>query len=55
MVGFREFQDVKVDVVCRYQPSRIPLLKAYKDLLENVHLNEGIDVGTNNNEEDIIM
>ncbi|XP_042436843.1 eukaryotic translation initiation factor 1A-like [Zingiber officinale] len=42
LVGLRDYQDEKADIVFKYMPDEARLLKAYGELLENIHLNEGI-------------
>jgi translation initiation factor 1A len=45
LVGLRDYQDDKADVILKYQPDEARLLKAYGELPENVRLNEGIAGG----------
>ncbi|CAM8904709.1 unnamed protein product [Rhodiola kirilowii] len=45
LVGLRDYQDDKADVILKYMPDEARLLKAYKELPENTRLNEGIAGG----------
>ncbi|KAJ9539163.1 hypothetical protein OSB04_031896 [Centaurea solstitialis] len=51
LVGLRDYQDDKADVILKYMPDEARLLKAYGELPENIRLNEGI-VGGIDDEED---
>lgn len=42
LVGLRDYQDDKADVILKYMPDEARLLKAYGELSENTRLNEGI-------------
>ncbi|CAL9073070.1 unnamed protein product [Musa acuminata var. zebrina] len=42
LVGLRDYQDDKADVIFKYMPDEARLLKAYGELPENTRLNEGI-------------
>lgn len=42
MVGLRDYQDDKADVILKYQPDEARLLKAYGELPDNIRLNEVI-------------
>ncbi|KAK8501755.1 hypothetical protein V6N12_072892 [Hibiscus sabdariffa] len=42
LVGLRDYQDDKADVILKYMPDEARLLKAYGELPENTRLNEGI-------------
>lgn len=45
LVGLRDFQDDKADVVFKFTPDEARLLKAYGELPENIRINEGIGGG----------
>ncbi|KAL7175534.1 hypothetical protein ACSBR2_029186 [Camellia fascicularis] len=45
LVGLRDYQDDKADVIIKYMPDEARLLKAYGELPENTRLNEGIAGG----------
>ncbi|PWA64929.1 Nucleic acid-binding, OB-fold [Artemisia annua] len=45
LVGLRDYQDDKSDVILKYMPDEARLLKAYGELPENIRLNEGIAGG----------
>jgi len=51
LVGLRDYQDEKADVILKYQPDEARLLKAYGELPENIRLNEGIAGGLDEDEE----
>lgn len=51
LVGLRDYQDDKADVILKYQPDEARLLKAYSELPENVRLNEGIAGGMDDEED----
>eukprot|EP00245_Coleochaete_scutata_P002402 TRINITY_DN1312_c0_g2_i1.p1 TRINITY_DN1312_c0_g2~~TRINITY_DN1312_c0_g2_i1.p1 ORF type:complete len:145 (-),score=54.09 TRINITY_DN1312_c0_g2_i1:772-1206(-) len=42
LVGLRDYQDDKADVILKYQPDEARSLKVYGELPENVRLNEGV-------------
>ncbi|KAG6488895.1 eukaryotic translation initiation factor 1A-like [Zingiber officinale] len=42
LVGLRDYQDDKADIIFKYMPDEARLLKAYGELPENIRLNEGI-------------
>lgn len=42
LVGLRDYQDDKADVILKYLPDEARNLKAYKELPENIRLNEGV-------------
>ncbi|KAJ4960152.1 hypothetical protein NE237_020062 [Protea cynaroides] len=42
LIGLRDYQDNKADVILKYMPDEARLLKAYVELPENTRLNEGI-------------
>ncbi|KAH9604153.1 hypothetical protein KSS87_010493 [Heliosperma pusillum] len=42
LVGLRDYQDDKADVILKYMPDEARLLKAYDELPDNIRLNEGI-------------
>jgi translation initiation factor 1A len=42
LVGLRDYQDDKADVILKYQPDEARSLKAYNELPETVRLNEGV-------------
>uniref|UniRef100_A0A1D1YXN4 Eukaryotic translation initiation factor 4C n=1 Tax=Anthurium amnicola TaxID=1678845 RepID=A0A1D1YXN4_9ARAE len=44
LVGLRDYQDDKADVILKYMPDEARLLKAYGELPDNIRLNEGIAV-----------
>ncbi|KAK8931305.1 hypothetical protein KSP39_PZI016271 [Platanthera zijinensis] len=45
LVGLREYQDDKADIILKYMPDEACLLKAYRELPESTPLNEGISGG----------
>ncbi|KAF7141573.1 hypothetical protein RHSIM_Rhsim06G0224000 [Rhododendron simsii] len=51
LVGLRDYQDDKADVILKYMPDEARLLKAYGELPENTRLNEGIAGGIDEEEE----
>jgi translation initiation factor 1A len=51
LVGLRDYQDDKADVILKYQPDEARLLKAYGELPDNVRLNEGIAGGMDEEED----
>ncbi|KAM0958938.1 hypothetical protein ACFX15_023576 [Malus domestica] len=50
LVGLRDYQDDKADVILKYMPDEARLLKAYGELPENTRLNEGIAGGIDDEE-----
>ena len=42
LVGLRDYQDDKADIINKYMPDEARLLKAYKELPDTTKLNEGI-------------
>ena len=44
LVGLRDYQDDKADVILKYMNDEARLLKAYGELPETLRLNEGVDV-----------
>ncbi|KAG6491301.1 hypothetical protein ZIOFF_052639 [Zingiber officinale] len=42
LIGLRDYQDDKADIIFKYMPDEARLLKAYDELPENIRLNEGI-------------
>ncbi|KAI3456869.1 hypothetical protein Pfo_013532 [Paulownia fortunei] len=42
LIGLRDYQDNKADVILKYMPDEARLLKAYGELPRNLKLNEGI-------------
>ncbi|KAG6475303.1 hypothetical protein ZIOFF_064521 [Zingiber officinale] len=42
LVGLRDYQDDKADIIFKYMSDEARLLKAYGELPENIRLNEGI-------------
>ncbi|CAI0383756.1 unnamed protein product [Linum tenue] len=51
LVGLRDYQDDKADVILKYMPDEARLLKAYGELPENTRLNEGIAGGLDEEDE----
>lgn len=51
LVGLRDFQDDKADVILKFMPDEARLLKAYGELPDNVRLNEGIAGGVDEEDE----
>ncbi|KAK6158825.1 hypothetical protein DH2020_006139 [Rehmannia glutinosa] len=51
LVGLRDYQDDKADVILKYMPDEARLLKAYGELPENTRLNEGIAGGLDEEED----
>ena len=45
LVGLRDYQDDKADVILKYMPDEARLLKAYGELPDTTRLNEGIGAG----------
>lgn len=53
LVGLRDYQDDKADVILKYMNDESRLLKAYGELPDTLRLNEGVDVdGPEDNEAD---
>lgn len=44
MIGLRDFQDSKADIILKYTPDEARLLKSYGELADTVKVNEN-DVG----------
>ncbi|KQK18245.1 eukaryotic translation initiation factor 1A [Brachypodium distachyon] len=44
LVGLRDYQDDKADVILKYMNDEARLLKAYGELPDTLRLNEGVDV-----------
>jgi translation initiation factor 1A len=44
LVGLRDYQDDKADVILKYMNDESRLLKAYGELPDTLRLNEGVDV-----------
>ncbi|XP_065860266.1 eukaryotic translation initiation factor 1A-like [Euphorbia lathyris] len=44
LLGLRDYQDDKADVILKYMPDEARLLKAYNELPDNIRLNEGLVV-----------
>ncbi|CAA7023082.1 unnamed protein product [Microthlaspi erraticum] len=51
LVGLRDFQDDKADIILKFMPDEARLLKAYGELPDNVRLNEGIAGGVDEEDE----
>ena len=51
LVGLRDYQDDKADVILKYMPDEARLLKAYGELPETTRLNEGIAGGLDEEDE----
>ncbi|XP_045787887.1 eukaryotic translation initiation factor 1A-like [Trifolium pratense] len=51
LVGLRDYQDDKSDVILKYMPDEARLLKAYEELPDSVRLNEGIAGGLDEDED----
>lgn len=45
LIGLRDYQDDKADVILKYMPDEARLLKVYGELLEDTRLNEGMAGG----------
>jgi hypothetical protein len=45
LVGLRDYQDDKADIILKYMPNEVRLFKAYRELPETTRLNEGIAAG----------
>ncbi|KAL8118974.1 eukaryotic translation initiation factor 1A-like [Apium graveolens] len=54
LVGLRDYQDDKADVILKYMPDEARLLKAYGELPENTRLNEGIAGGLDEEDENAV-
>jgi len=52
LVGLRDYQDDKADVILKYMPDEARLLKAYSELPEGVRLNEGIGGGIDGDDDE---
>jgi translation initiation factor 1A len=52
LVGLRDYQDDKADVILKYMPDEARLLKAYDELPESIRLNEGIAGGMDDHDDD---
>ncbi len=54
LIGLRDFQDLKCDVILKYSPEEARLLKSYKELPESAKINEnGTIEEIENSDEDI--
>ncbi|KAK1376673.1 eukaryotic translation initiation factor 1A-like [Apium graveolens] len=53
LVGLRDYQDDKADVILKYMPDEARLLKAYGELPENTRLNEGIAGGMDDEDDNV--
>ncbi|KAI4305718.1 hypothetical protein L6164_029067 [Bauhinia variegata] len=51
LVGLRDYQDDKADVILKYMADEARLLRAYGELPESIRLNEGIAGGLEDEEE----
>lgn len=40
LLGKRDFQDSRADVILRYTPDEARMLKSYKELPENIRIND---------------
>ena len=54
LVGLRDYQDNKADVIQKYMPDEARNLKTYGELPENAKINEMVQFGDDDDEEDII-
>lgn len=52
LIGLRDFQDGKADVIMKYNPDEARNLKAYKEIPENAKINENPVDGEGELEED---
>ena len=52
LVGLRDFQDSKCDVILKYSPEESRNLKAYGELPDTAKINEGAPVGGGKQEEE---
>lgn len=50
LIGLRDYQDAKADVILRYNPDEARSLKSYGELPENVNID---NIGQGNEEDDI--
>uniref|UniRef100_A0A7S1TBZ0 Eukaryotic translation initiation factor 4C n=1 Tax=Compsopogon caeruleus TaxID=31354 RepID=A0A7S1TBZ0_9RHOD len=53
LVGLREFQDEKADIILRYTPDEARHLKQYGELPEATKINEGVEEGEEMGDEDV--
>lgn len=52
LVGLREFQDAKADVILKYNPDEARNLKAYKEIPDNARINESGGVAAEGDEDE---
>ena len=55
LVGLRDFQDDKADVLLRYNPDEARNLKTYGELPEEAKINESVVGASHEDEEDIVF
>ncbi|XP_027044125.1 eukaryotic translation initiation factor 1A, Y-chromosomal-like [Pocillopora verrucosa] len=53
LLGLRDYQDNKADVILRYNPDEARNLKAYGELPDNIKINENIGQGGEGEEDEI--
>ncbi|XP_014670270.1 PREDICTED: eukaryotic translation initiation factor 1A, X-chromosomal-like [Priapulus caudatus] len=53
LVGLRDYQDAKADVILKYNANEARNLKSYGELPENAKINETVNFGEEGQEDDI--
>merc|ERR1719312_2175663 len=54
LIGLRDYQDAKADVILRYSPDEARNLKSYGEFPESVKINETVDFAEAGNTDDYI-
>ncbi len=54
LVGLRDYQDAKADVILKYNPDEARNLKSYGELPESAKINDTVTFGEEEEDEDII-
>jgi len=54
LVGLRDYQDAKADVILKYNPDEARNLKSYGELPESAKINDTVTFGEDDEDEDII-
>jgi len=54
LVGLRDYQDTKADVILKYNPDEARNLKSYGELPEHAKINENVTFGEDDDDNDII-
>merc|ERR1712212_728310 len=53
LIGLRDYQDAKADVILKYMPDEARNLKSYGEFLETVKINETVTFGEEAQDDDI--